>query len=325
MPNLPKAIPYRTAYYNNDWGFCLTKEQYNLLKNNSKQTFNVSINSTFRNGNMPYGELLIKGKTNKEILISCYICHPNIANDGLSGVALTSLLSKYLLQFKRTQWSYRIIFVPETIGAIAYCKLNQKKFKNIQYGLVVTCVGGKGKFGYKQSWDSNSEINYIVEKNFKKLKINYKKYKFDIHGSDERQYSANGFRLNCVTITKDKYYEYPYYHTSKDDLDFVNGDQIYQSFKVYKSLIDSLEKLQIYKNKIKCEPMLNKRNLMKFTGGSQNPISNKQKYLDNLMWIIFSINGKDSLEYIKKKLKIKNNQFNEIIERLKKNNIITRI
>ena len=161
-PTIPNAIPYRTSYYKKDWAFCVTTDQYNQLKN-SRGPFSVVIDSLHSNGSLTYGEVLIPGRSKKEILISCYICHPSMANDSLSGVILTTFLAKYIRSIENLQYSYRIVFVPETIGAIAYSFLNETAMKDISFGIVITTVGGKGKFGYKLSFDKSSPINRLVE------------------------------------------------------------------------------------------------------------------------------------------------------------------
>ena len=141
-----------------------------------------------------------------------------MANDNLSGVLCTAFLARYLSKLKKRKWSYRVIFVPETIGALAFCNKNEKIVKRIDYGLVISNVGGPGKFGYKQSFEKSNFINTTVEQVFLENKEKYYTYPFDISGSDERQYSSQAFNINTISITKDKYYEFKEYHTSKDNL-----------------------------------------------------------------------------------------------------------
>lgn len=203
--NNPDKIPYRTFYYNNDWGFCVKKELFTQIKN-SNENFKVFINSKKKNGQMLLGEKIIKGKTKKEILISTYVCHPSMANDNLSGIIVTILLSEYIEKLPEKKWSYRIIFAPETIGAIAYCKISQKNLKKIDFGLAINNCGGPSEFSYKESFDNNHQINHLIEEVFKESKISFKKHKFDIHGSDERQFSSLKFRINMASIFKSKYY-----------------------------------------------------------------------------------------------------------------------
>ena len=237
---LKKGIPYRTTYYSDNWMFCCNFKQYQEVKKNKK--VKIRIDSKFINGKMNYGELLIKGKSKKEILISTYICHPSMANDNLSGIILTSILAQKLMKKKNLSFSYRIIFVPETIGAIGYTYLNQKRLQNSYCGFVISCVGGPGKFFLKKSWNKDHFINQLALDVTKTLKKKIIVKNFDINGSDERQFSSVGIRLNTITISKDKYYEYKEYHNSKDDLNFVKAKNINKSLLIYEDLIEKIEK-----------------------------------------------------------------------------------
>jgi aminopeptidase-like protein/spore coat polysaccharide biosynthesis protein SpsF (cytidylyltransferase family) len=244
-PELADAIPYRTSYYRRDWGFCVTHAQYAELER-QRGPFTVVIDSELKPGALSYGEYLVPGRSTEEILLSCYICHPSMANDSLSGVLLTAFLARHIAGLKNRHWSYRIVFVPETIGAIAYCAGNEAAMKRIDTGLVITTVGGPGKFGYKQSFDPSHPINAMIEDVLAETGTEFITYPFDIHGSDERQYSSQGFRINAATICRDRYYEYPYYHSSLDDLSFVTAKQIAETLEVYVRLIDKLEARRLF-------------------------------------------------------------------------------
>lgn len=297
-PVLADAIPYRTSYYQKNWGFCLTQNQYALLQKDGGP-FRVVIDSTLHDGSLTFGELLLPGRSKQEILLSCYICHPSMANDSLSGVLLCAFLARSLMKTKDRYYSYRIVFVPETIGAIVYCAKNEKAMKSIDTGLVITTVGGPGKFGYKKSYESNHCINRLIEEVFFEKKTNFITYPFDIHGSDERQYSSLGFRINTGTITRDKYYEYAQYHSSLDDLAFVNASHIYEALTIYKELINKLDSRKIYKStNFNCEVMLSKHGLYPTTGGAQNPTFNGRSELDIILWILFLSDGRKSVDDI---------------------------
>ncbi len=304
LENLPEAIPYRTSYYNDNWGFCISYSQYKELFDENEE-YEVCIDSNFTQGSLSIGELLIQGKSNKEYLISCYLCHPSMANDSLSGVITTVFIARELLKIQKTlEHSYRIIFVPETIGAIAYCANNELPMRNINNGLVITTCGGPGKFGYKQSWSENNFINHMIEDVFRKNDIDFITYPFDIHGSDERQYSSQGFRINCATISKDKYYEYDYYHTSLDNLDFVKTEYIQQTLDLYLQLIFAMDKNIVYETLYpNCEVMLSKHNLYPTTGGAILPNSNLSS-LDIILWSLFYMDGDTSLYEISNRLKV---------------------
>ncbi len=326
---LHNEIPYRTLYYKKDWAFCLTKKDYQklIMAKLNKNEFKVCINSKFIKGKMNYGELLISGKSKKEILISTYICHPSMANDNLSGVILTSLLARFIKSIPELKWSYRIIYIPETIGAIAYINKNLKKIKKIDYGINVSCVGGKGNMSYKETKDKESFLNKLVKNIFLRKKIKFKKHNFDIHGSDERQYSYYGNDINVISIHKDKYYDYKEYHTSLDNLDFVKSNHILKSFEIYKELIQQIEVQKIYKSKSHySEIMLSKFNLYPDTGGSlMTNKSKKNKNLDNILWILFLCDGKRTLHQIQDMLNLKKKYFFEIISLLKRKKLILHV
>ena len=319
------AIPYRTSYYKPKWGFCLTKEQYDYIKS-SPGPYTALIDTELKSGSLTYGEYLIKGQSSKEILISCYICHPSMANDSLSGVLLTAFLAKYIDQMKNQKWSYRIVFVPETIGAIAYCKMNEQVMKNIDFGLVITTVGGPGKFGYKQSYDPSHIINELIEELLSEETDDFKVYPFDIHGSDERQYSSPEFRINISTVTKDKYYEYSQYHTSLDNLDFVKGDKIEQCLEIYKKLISKFEELEYYRsNSPECEVMLSKHDLYPEDGGAVLPDSSSLSQSDLVLWLLFHCDGKIDLHSIAKRLGLCINTLKPVAEMLERKGLLSRV
>lgn len=324
LKNHQKAIPYRTLYYNNDWGFSVSKKIFTQIKN-SNQNFKVFINSEKKLGHMLIGEKVIKGKTKREILISTYICHPSMANDNLSGVIVTALLCNYVENLPKKKWSYRFVFAPETIGAIAYCKIRKKNLKKIDFGLAINNCGGPSDFSFKESFDQNHQINFLIEEVFRNLKIKYKKYNFDIHGSDERQFSSLDYRINLASIFKSKYYEYKEYHTSADDLNFVNPENIFKSFEVYKNLIDKIEEEEIYENKHKSgEVMLSKYNLYPKDGGSILP-NNSIGNLDLILWLLFLSDGKASITRIAKKLRVSKNRILNIYKLLLKKKLVKKI
>ena len=323
---LNDAIPYLTSYYKDNWGFLSYENQYNRLRYfKSSGVFEVFIDSNLKSGSLTYGEHIIKGKSKKEILISCYICHPSMANDSLSGVLITAYLAKYIKEKLNNYWTYRVIFVPESIGAIAYANLNEKAMKNIDIGMVITTSGGPGGFGYKQSWDKNCIINKLCEEVFHESNKKFKTYPFDIHGSDERQFSSPGFRINTITITKDKYYEYEEYHSSLDNLDFVNGEQLYESFLIYCRLIDKIERQVIYINKFPMgEVMLSKHNLYNKIGGALIPSKRASNNLDIILWILFLCDGKTTFEEIKNKLKIEQKELDSVCQMLLSKKLLKR-
>lgn len=325
LKDLPDAIPYRTSYYNQSWGFCLSYNQYKMFFHDGEE-YEICIDSEFKEGSLSIGELLIRGRSSKEHLLSCYICHPSMANDSLSGVVTTAFLARQLLQKqKELEYSYRIVFVPETIGAISYCAQNKASMKKIDSGLVITTCGGNGEYGYKQSFDPEHVINEMVEDVFKENQIAFIEYPFDIRGSDERQYSSQGFRINTVTITKDKYYEYPYYHTSLDNLDFVTSQNINRSLNLYLQLVEKMDKNVKYRNLYPhCEVMLSKHDLYPKTGGAFLPQENSFAVLDTILWSLFYLDGNMELYKLSKKLDISFELLYEVVQMLEQKKILQR-
>lgn len=314
-PSLPEAIPYRTSYYRRTWGFCVTRAQYDALHADGGP-FDVVIDSDLAPGSLSYADLVIPGASDQEILLSCYVCHPSMANDSLSGVVLTAFLARALGERPR-RYSYRVAFVPETIGAVAYCALNEAALQRIDLGLVVTTVGGPGRFGYKQSFDVRHPINRLIEEVFRETGVQFATYPFDIHGSDERQYSSQAFRINMATICRDRYYEYPQYHSSLDDLSFVTGRQMAETFALYVRLIDKLEARLIYRSRQPhCEVMLGRRGLYPADGGALRPERGGRSDLDLLLWLLFLCDGRMALQEIAARLDVPLDRLAELAERL---------
>lgn len=243
-----KAIPYRTSYYQRDWAFCLAREPYQWSFP-EQASYHVYIDATLEPGSMTVGEIIIPGKSEQEYLISTYICHPSMANDNLSGVVMTAFLAKELMKMD-LNYTYRIVFVPETIGAIAYMAHNKRAMNKIDCGLVVTCVGGVGGKGvaisFKESFDPAHWINRVVNQvwtnDYRDGPFRYMSYRsFDCHGSDERQYSSPRFRINMASVSSRRYYEYPEYHTSLDNLEFVSMERINEMLDLHLKIIGEMD------------------------------------------------------------------------------------
>ena len=251
----PNQIPYMTSYYEKKWGFCLSYNQLNKLP---KGDYKVHVNSTLRKGKMDYGEVLIKGKSKREIFFSTYICHPSLANNELSGPLLTTfLISQIKKNFKKTKFSYRFIFIPETIGAIAYIKKNLKVLrKNMLAGYVISCVGDDRNYSHVESRMGNTLADQSLEASFIGLK-NSKKYSFLKRGSDERQYCSPGIDLPVAGFCRTRYGDYPEYHSSADNLNLINKNGFKGSYDIMMNIIKSFE-LGLYPiNIIKCELTFN--------------------------------------------------------------------
>lgn len=268
LPNLPNAIPYRTTYYRRDWGFCLSYEQYSRLDRGAE--YHVRIDSTIEPGSLTLGDAVIEGNSGQEFLISTYCCHPSLANDNLSGQVLWALLLREL-KSRKTRHTYRFVIAPETIGAIAYLSQNERVMKNVSGGFVITTVAGPGRLGFKHTFLGDHLIDRVVSRTFREEGLERNFFPFDIKGSDERQYSSQYFRIPMGTICKDKYYEYDYYHTSLDDLDFISAENLVETLKLYLLVIGNLEMNATYRSLNPfCEPMLSKRGLYPTIGGHLN-------------------------------------------------------
>ncbi|MFX1451342.1 MAG: DUF4910 domain-containing protein [Promethearchaeota archaeon] len=292
LPEYPDYIPYLTSYYQEDWGFCIAYNQYKKLENDM---YEVVIDSNLKPGSLSYGELFIKGQISEEILLTSYICHPSLCNDNLSGPTLLTILTKYLLSLKKKKglyYSYRILFIPETIGAITWLSLNEGIIKDIKYGLVLTCLGDPGDSTYKKTRKGNSLIDIIVEKVLSDSKEPYKIIDFFPSGSDERQFSSPAFDLSVGSLVRSLYGCFPEYHTSADNLNFVKPKYLANSFKKYWNILYILENNKIYQNlNPKCEPHLRKRGLSSTIGGKK--VDDEDILV--MFWILNFSDGKNSL------------------------------
>ena len=323
LPSQKNAIPYVTSYYKRDWGFCCTE---NFKKNLDKRAkYKVFIDSNFKKrGKLNYGEIFFPGKQNEEILFVTNICHPSLANNELSGICLLSEISKYLKKLKKN-FSYRILFIPETIGAIAFIKQNFNHLKkNTLAGFITVCVGDKGNFSYIPSRYGNNLADKSIKSVLKKNNIKYKKYSWLDRGSDERQFASPYIDLPIASLTRTKYGEYKEYHTSLDKLGTVVTEKnLLKSFKVYKKIIDYFEKRKFPKTKFYGEPMLSKRKL--YNNLSIKNDYNKKKYKvsnDILNFLSYS-DGQNSLNEIEKLIGLNKNQVNAIYQICKKNSLVS--
>ena len=296
LPNLPTAIPYRTSYFTEDWGFCMTHNQLESLDRNKK--YQVFIKTTLETGHLTLAESILTGPSNQEFLISTYCCHPWMANDNLSGIVVSTFLHRWLTQNEHRH-SYRFLMLPETIGAITYLAHNESAMKNIDGGFVVSCCGGPGRISYKDTYLGNHLIDRAAKIAFRDAGVKPWLRPFAPDGSDERQYSMPAFRIPVATIAKDKYYDYEYYHTSLDNLDFVTGEALLQSLELYINCIQILEKNITYKSLMPyCEPQLGTRGLYPKLGGAIKQSNNNssapntiENQIDAITWIMFLADG----------------------------------
>ena len=260
LPNQPNAIPYITSYYKERWGFCLTHEERECLEDGEYEVF---IDSELFDGGLTYGEVLIKGEASKEVFISTYVCHPSMANNELSGPCVTTFLAKKLKGLGRTKYSYRLIFIPETIGSITYLSKNIEHLKkSVVAGFNVSCVGDNRDYSYLPSRNGNTLSDQVAKHVLKYTCSTYKSYTWSDRGSDERQYCAPGIDLPIASIMRTKYGKYDEYHTSLDDLiNVVTAEGLEGGFNAIWNAIEALERNVYPKVKVLCEPQLGKRGL----------------------------------------------------------------
>jgi aminopeptidase-like protein len=271
LPDQPDVIPYRTSYYSETWGFCMRQTELEQLPDGE---YEVRIDSSLEEGSLTYGECLLPGKIADEVLISCHCCHPSIANDNLSGIALATKLAQHLHALS-SRYSYRFLFIPGTIGSITWLALNEERVQRIRHGLVVTCVGDSGHPTYKRTRRGNAQIDRAVAHVLKHSGRAHEIRDFSPYGYDERQYCSPGFNLPVGSLMRTPNGDYPEYHTSADDLDFVRPGSLADSFQLYLQVLDVLENDACYVNlSPKGEPQLGKRGLYPSVGaqGATSPL-----------------------------------------------------
>jgi aminopeptidase-like protein len=288
IPGQPDLIPYRTSYYNENWGFCLNHHQYLSL---AEEEYEVCIDSSLEEGHLTYGEYFIPGETTDEVLISCHICHPSLCNDNLSGNSIAALLANHLSNLQM-RYSYRFLFIPGTIGAITWLALNEKSAFRIKHGLVTTLLGNSGNFTYKKSRRGIAEIDRVVEHVLKSRGKDYKIIDFFPYGYDERQFCSPGFNLPVGCLMRTPHGEFPEYHTSADNLDFVKPAYLADAFGLYLEIIYTLESNRTYVNlNPMCEPQLGKRGLYKAISGQADAKSREM----GMLWLLNMSDGEHSL------------------------------
>ncbi len=289
VPDQPDWVPYRTSYYKESWGFCVSQNQ--LAQLNDTEEYDVCIDSSLVNGSLSYGEYLLKGDTAEEVLISCHICHPSLANDNLSGIAVAVELARYLATTSR-RYSYRFLFIPGTIGSITWLSQNEDVAKRIRHGLVLTCVGDPGSITYKRSRQGNAEIDCAVLHILKRSGQPHQVTDFSPYGYDERQYCSPGFNLPVGVLMRSPHGEFAQYHTSADNLDFVRPEALADSLTKCRDVIAVLEQNRFYVSlKPKCEPQLGRRGLYEAIGGSTHT---KEREMA-LLWVLNLSDGSHSL------------------------------
>jgi aminopeptidase-like protein len=295
LPNQPTAIPYVTSYYAPRWGFCFSQQQRDTLPEGDYQVF---IDTEMIDGSLTISEAVLPGETEQEVLISTYICHPSLANNELSGPLVAAFLYQKLSGLKKRRLTYRFVFLPETIGAIAYLSLRSEYLKkNLVAGYVVTCVGDAGNFTYKRSRSYPSLADRAAEHVLKHLDKASKVIDFSPLGSDERQYCSPGFNLPMGSLMRSMYGTFPEYHTSLDNRDFISFTSMAESVETYFKVMMALENNVFYKNLFPYgEPQLSKRGLYETLGRNTIP-----ELSSAVFWLLNFADGEHDLLAIAEK------------------------
>jgi aminopeptidase-like protein len=288
LPEHPDWIPYRTAYYADTWGFCLSHRSLAGLEDGE---YDVEIDASLEDGHLTYGEYLVPGRTADEVLFSCHCCHPAMANDNVSGMVLAALLAEQLAGTS-PQYSYRFLFVPGTIGSITWLALNEDRIGHIKHGLVVACVGDGGPFTYKRSRRGDADIDRVVANVLRHSGRPHRIVDFSPYGYDERQYCSPAFDLPVGCLSRTPHGQFSQYHTSADDLDFIRAEHLEESLELYRRVLSALEHDATYVNlSPKGEPRLGKRGLYRSIGGqaAQGPPELP------MLWVLNLSDGRHSL------------------------------
>jgi aminopeptidase-like protein len=288
LPETPDWIPYRTSYYREAWGFCLSQRQWERMEEGE---YEVRIDSTLEPGHLTYGELRIQGATDDEVLFSCHSCHPALCNDNLSGMATAARLAR-LLGSIPLRYSYRFVWIPGTIGSITWLARNEHILPRIKHGLVLSCVGDSGPFNYKRSRRGDAEVDQAVEHVLRHHGREFQVLDFTPYGYDERQYCSPGINLPVGCLMRTPNGRYPQYHTSADNLSLVTPSSLGESLLQLLRIVQVLEENGRYLNlSPKCEPQLGRRGLYRQMGGMKDAAAREMA----ILWVLNLSDGRHDL------------------------------
>jgi aminopeptidase-like protein len=288
LPDQPDLVPYRTSYYHRTWGFCLSHDQLQEL---APGHYDVVIDSTLEPGHLTYGEVRIDGETEDEVLISTYVCHPSLANDNLSGIAVATMLAKELSQ-RQLRHSYRVLFAPGTIGPLTWLHQNRETLDRVKHGLTVSCIGDAGGFTYKRSRRENSETDRAVELALRDSGAEHRVIGWEPWGGDERQFCSPGFNLPVGCLMRTPHGGFPGYHTSADGLERISPESLGEAVRVCLDAVEILETNRTYVSLSPYgEPQLGRRGLYRTSGGAVSSPDDERA----LLWVLNLSDGGPSL------------------------------
>jgi aminopeptidase-like protein len=316
IPAYPDRIPYRTSYYKENWGFCLSHNQLVALPDDE---YEVCIDSTLAEGSLTYGECYLSGQSCDEILISCHACHPSLANDNLSGITVATALAEFLAGHRsKLRYSYRFLFIPGTIGAITWLARNRESAAHIRNGLVLTCLGDNATFHYKKSRNGNALVDRAAVHVLSHLDEAPEILEFSPNGYDERQYCSPGFNLDVGCLMRSVWGSFPEYHSSADNLNFIEPLRLAESLRACVAILEVIENNRCYQNLNPfCEPQLGRRGLYPATGG--NSVANE---VNSRLWVLNLSDGRNSVLDIAERSSLPFSTILEAAELLRENGLL---
>jgi aminopeptidase-like protein len=318
-PDQPQLVPYRTSYYDRSWGICLADAVWQALPDGD---YEVCIDSTLADGALTYGEAVVEGTGGTEVLLSCHVCHPSLANDNLSGTALATFAAEALRARADLRHTYRFVFVPGTIGSITWLARNEDRLERIVAGLVLSGVGDRGPFTYKRSRRGNTVLDRAVEHVLATTTVAAEVDDFSPYGYDERQYCSPGFDLPVGRLSRSRHGEYPEYHTSGDNLDFVTAESLAEALDVLLAVVDVLEHDGRYENlNPKGEPQLGRRGLYRAIGGAVDRRAAEMA----LLWVLNLSDGAHSLLDIARRAELPFDAVRDAARRLADHDLLARV
>jgi aminopeptidase-like protein len=316
LPDQPDLIPYRTSYYHRTWGFCLSHRQLEALEPGD---YEVVIDSTLEPGSLSYAELMVEGSGEEEVLLSTYVCHPSLANDNVSGIAVAAMLAKALLE-RDLRHSYRFLFAPGTIGPLVWLHENRERLDRIRHGLTFSCIGDGGGLTYKRSRRSDAEVDEAVEVVLRDLGADHRILPWEPWGGDERQFCSPGFDLPLGTLTRTPHGEFDGYHTSADGLDMIRPESLGGAVEACLQVIDVLESNRRCTNlSPHGEPQLGRRGLYRTAGGAVATPDDERA----LLWVLNLSDGRSSLLDVARRSGLRYPVVRRAAERLEQAGLLT--